>query len=246
MTREEALALYRPIRTSVRSILKEAVGVCTQSDLKRAAKALGLWVNEKIVVPEEVGPLEMLSDIALFEPNQRGRRAFDEFLGERALRLDAAEAELAQRMAHAFFSLFRYAGPHECGGVWLENLLDDSRRIWLMDERMEQTAPRAGAFGMRIFDAGPFYVGFGIAAPTDDETAEFAVQGMKHSGRAPFRHSFAATLYGDSIYGRDYLAVEIDEAMFESFTTRFISNEPSTQPPIGSTAKRRGRARKAK
>ena len=73
----------------------------------------------------------MLSDIALFEPNQRGRRAFDEFLGGRASRLDAADAELAQRMAHAFFSLFRYAGPHECGGIWLEKLLDDSRRILL-------------------------------------------------------------------------------------------------------------------
>jgi hypothetical protein len=28
MTREKALALYRPIRASLRSILKEAVGVC--------------------------------------------------------------------------------------------------------------------------------------------------------------------------------------------------------------------------
>ena len=75
MTREEAAALYHPIRASVRRILKDAVGVCNQSDLKRAAKALGLWVDEKIVLPEEKGPLEMLSDIALFEPNQRGRRA---------------------------------------------------------------------------------------------------------------------------------------------------------------------------
>ena len=246
MTREEALALYRPIRASVRRILKDAVGVCNQSDLKRAAKALGLWRNAKIVVPEEDGPVEMLSDIALFEPNQRGRRAFDEFLGKRALRLDAADAELAQRMAHAFFSLFRYAGPHESGGVWLENLLDGSRRIWLMDERMDEIAPSAGAFGMRIFDAGPFHVGFGIAAPTDHETAEFAVQGMKHSGRAPFRYSLAATLYGDCIHGLDYLAFEIDEAMFESFTTRFLSNESSIQPPIGSAPKGRGRARKEK
>jgi len=188
----------------------------------------------------------MLSDIALFEPNQRGRRAFDEFLGERASRLGGADVELAQRMSHAFFSLFRFAGPHESGGVWLENLLDDSRRIWLMDERMEETAPSAGTFGMRIFDAGPFYVGFGIAAPTDDETAEFLVQGMKNSGRAPFRYSLAATLYGDSIHGLKYLALEIDEAMFESFTTRFLSNHSSRQPPIGSAPKRRDRARQAK
>jgi hypothetical protein len=203
-------------------------------------------VNGEIVAPYEEGPVEMLSDIALFEPNQRGRRAFDEFLSERASRLGAADVELAQRMSHAFFSLFRFAGPHESGGVWLENLLDDSRRIWVMDERMEETAPSAGGFGMRIFDAGPFHVGFGIAAPTDNETAEFAVQGVKHSGRAPFRYSLAATLYGGSIHGLEYLALEIDEAMFESFTTRFLSNDASMQPSIGSAPNGRGRTRKAK
>jgi hypothetical protein len=53
MTREEALALYHPIRASVRRILKEAFRVCNQSDFKRAAKLLGLWVNEKIVLPKD-------------------------------------------------------------------------------------------------------------------------------------------------------------------------------------------------
>jgi hypothetical protein len=240
MTREETLALYRPIRASVRRILKEAVGACNPSDLKRAAKVLGLWVNEKIALPEEEGPVEMLSDIALFEPNQRGRRAFDVFLSERASRLDATDADLAQRMGHAFFSLFRYAGPHESGGIWLENLFEGNNRLWLMDERMEETAASAGAFGMRMFDAGPFHVGFGIAAPTDEETAEFAVQGTKHSGRPPFRYSLAATLYGDSIHGIDYLALEIDEAAFDSFTTTFRANDATKRPSVGDHIKRRG------
>jgi hypothetical protein len=33
MTRDEALATYRPIRTSVRRILSSAISVCNQSDL---------------------------------------------------------------------------------------------------------------------------------------------------------------------------------------------------------------------
>ena len=36
MTREEALALYHPIRASVRRILSAAISVCNQSDLMRA------------------------------------------------------------------------------------------------------------------------------------------------------------------------------------------------------------------
>ena len=84
MTREEALALYHPVRASVRRILSAAISVCNQSDFMRAAKQLGLWVEGKISLPEGDQAAEMLSDIALFEPNQRGRRAFDVFLASKA------------------------------------------------------------------------------------------------------------------------------------------------------------------
>ena len=165
MTREEALALYHPIRAAVRRILSAAIPACNQSDLMRAGKQLGLWVDGKIFLPEGKQAAEMLSDIALFEPNQRGRRAFDVFLAPKARQLDATDFELAQRMGKAFFSLFRCTARHGMAGVWLEDLLDGNRRLWLMDEGMEASAPTKGAFGMRLFDAGEFHVGFGIAGP---------------------------------------------------------------------------------
>jgi hypothetical protein len=77
MTREEALALYHPIRASVRRILSAAIPVCNQSDFMRAAKQLGLRVESTISMPDGDQAAEMLSDIALLEANQRGRRAFD-------------------------------------------------------------------------------------------------------------------------------------------------------------------------
>ena len=199
MTREEALALYHPIRGSIRRILTAAVPVCNQSDLMRAAKQLGVWADGKIVLPESNDAAGMLCDIALFEPNQRGRRAFDVFLADQAPQLDAIDFNLAQRMGKAFFSLFHCAGRHEIAGVWLEDLLDGDRKVWLTDEIMETSAPTEGAFGMRIFDAGQFHVGFGIVAPSDDETTQFSVQGVTRNGKTPFRHSLAVTLYGDSL-----------------------------------------------
>jgi hypothetical protein len=69
----------------------------------RAAKQLGLWVEGTIALPEGGQAADMLSDIALFEPNQRGRRAFDVFLASKARQLDAVDFELAQRMGrHSF------------------------------------------------------------------------------------------------------------------------------------------------
>ena len=47
-----------------------------------------------------------------------------------------------------------------------------------MDESMEASASMNGAFGMRVFDAGEFHVGFGIVVPSDDETTEFSVEGI--------------------------------------------------------------------
>ena len=61
MTREEALALYHPIRASVRRILSAAIPVCNQSDFMRAAKQLGLWVEGKISLPEGDQAAEMLT-----------------------------------------------------------------------------------------------------------------------------------------------------------------------------------------
>ena len=124
MTREEALARYRPVRTSVQRVLSAAIPVCTQSDLMRAAKQLALWRDGKISLPEDDTASEMLSDIALFEPNQRGRRAFDVFLGDKARQLDATDFELAQRMGKTFFSLFRCTAPHGIAGVSMISLSD--------------------------------------------------------------------------------------------------------------------------
>jgi hypothetical protein len=212
MTRTETLALYRPIRATIRRIISLAVPACDRADFMRAAKQLGLWADGAIVYPDDKAA-EMLGDVALFEPNQRGRRAFDRFLSGRARELDAADFELAQRMGKAFFSLFRCMGKHETAGVWLDDLLDGNRRLWLMDEAMEATAPTGMTFGARLFDAGAFHVGFGIVAPADEETIDFSVNGKTLNGRLPFRYSLAVTLYGDSLRAGLPLTDRVKEAL---------------------------------
>jgi len=246
MTREEALAMYRPIRASARRILSSAISTCNRSDFMRAAKQIGLWVDGKIVLPEGDEAAEMMSDIALFEPNQRGRRAFDVFLAPKAGQLEAVDFELARRMGDAFFSLFRFSTRHEVAGVWLEDLLAGNRRLWLMDESMEGSAATSDAFGMRVFDAGEFHVGFGIAAQSDDETTEFSVEGVARNGRTPFRHSLAVTLYGDSLSGRTPLSLEAEEA-FTSLLRKVIESGASSRRPVGAgPTLQRVRARKHK
>src|SRR5271157_4657887 len=141
-------------------------------------------------------------------------------------------------MGKAFFSLFRCTARHGIAGVWLEDLLDGNRRFWLMDEGMEASAPTKGAFGMRLFDAGVFHVGFGIVVPSDEETTEFSIRGMTQNGRVPFRQSLAATLYGDRLYGSTPLSPELEDAFTSSLaglidlradSRRVIGARPTSQ-----------------
>ena len=88
LSRESALTLYRPVRSSIQAVLRKAVGFCRKADFERAAKHLDLWDQSHL---EDSTILDMISDIALFEPNQRGRRVYDIFLKKRDQRLEAGQ-----------------------------------------------------------------------------------------------------------------------------------------------------------
>ncbi|MFC7541402.1 hypothetical protein ACFQU2_20715 [Siccirubricoccus deserti] len=171
MTRRQALAAYRPIRAGIQDVLRLAVKACTKADLTRALRQLLPGAD---AFPDDDQALEMLMDVALFEPNQRGRRAYDGFLAKGAAALDAPDRALAEAMAGARFSLFRVAGRHPAAGIWAEDLLAGDARLWLMDKGLEASAPEDAVFGMRLFDAGPFHAGFGIIVPVDEFTLSTA------------------------------------------------------------------------
>lgn len=86
--REDVLAQYCPIRAAIQSVLRQAVRCCRKPDFDRAAKHLNLWDQRQL---DDSTVLDMLSDIALMEPNQRGRRVYDRFLEEGAVHLDDAD-----------------------------------------------------------------------------------------------------------------------------------------------------------
>jgi hypothetical protein len=151
------------------------------------------WAEDDDLQDEQV--IEMLADVALFEPNQRDQRAYDRFLAKEAGRLGAVDQALAERMAAAWFSLFRVAGGHESAGV--EDMLAGDLRLWLMDEAFEISATEGLIVGLHLSDARPFHAGFGIVVQADEEAVEFCLAAKVRGGPLSFRHSLAAILYGD-------------------------------------------------
>lgn len=113
-SREEILACYRPIRASIQAVLTEAVQQCKKLDFDRAAKHLDLIDREQL---DDEATFAMLCDIALFDPNQRGRRVIDGFLNKRFGSLPSPDRDVARALASAFFSMFCVTGWHEASGV---------------------------------------------------------------------------------------------------------------------------------
>jgi hypothetical protein len=234
MTRAEVLAQYRPIRAGIRRVLSEATKACGRADLNRAIKQVAPWAEAE-VLNEEV-TAEMLVDVALFEPNQRGRRAFERFLAEKGERLTGEDRALAERMVEARFSIFRVAERHEAAGLWLEDLLAGQRRVWLVDEA-EVSASEDAVIGLRLFDAGPFHAGFGIIVAPDAETLDFCLAATERGEPLPLRHSLAATLYGDQLRA-DAPPGPADLALLEMLTDLLISSPAALTMPGTKKARR--------
>src|SRR5829696_5079592 len=210
MTRDEVLTLYSPIRTGIQGILKAAARACSDADVKRAAKQLRVWSSGRIEVPNETA-IDMVTDLALFEPNQRGIRAYDRFLRGHREALDTADLTLAHRMAGARFSIFRVLQRHDLAGVWVQDVITPGEPIWVLDQGLEISAPDGLEFGLRVFDAGDFHAGFGIVVPADTEITDFCAQAAIRGNRLPVRHSLAATLYADAIW-HEWMRVEEEDA----------------------------------
>lgn len=96
--------------------------------------------------------------------------------------------------------------------------------------------PKGATFGMRLFDTGAFHVGFGIIGLADEETIDLSVQCKTRTGRLPFRHSLAATLYGDSLRPGLALDPEVEKG-FASLLGRL------TEPGAGTRQAGRSRRR---
>jgi hypothetical protein len=156
VTPDEVLAEYAAIRASVDRVTAASDRAFSRAEGQRAARLIAGKGWKAALRSEDILP--MVSDLALHEPGPNGHRAYDRFLAGPAMRMDAADLDVAQRMGTSRFSIFRVIGCHEAAGVWVEDIMDGKRRLWLMDRGLERTASEGFIFAMRVLDAGRFHV----------------------------------------------------------------------------------------
>ena len=71
VTRDEVRARYDPIRESIKRVLKLASEACAKADWSRAIRQVAPWADVGALAETETAGA-MMTDVALFERNQRG------------------------------------------------------------------------------------------------------------------------------------------------------------------------------
>jgi hypothetical protein len=195
MTAEEVSASVDAIIASISTIKYAARKSCGPSDVKRAAHSMGALIGGKVESPLGEGGVEMLADLLFFEPNEHGIRPFDRFLSGPARTLPDHEQEIARRMGRGFFSIFRLAEKHETLGTWVEDILDNDRRLWVVDLDVDEENPSHTAFAVRMFDAGPFHMTLSVITSISERMVN-VFKRAHATGRLPYRRSLPATIHG--------------------------------------------------
>jgi hypothetical protein len=187
---------YRPVRDAIRTVRRRSLASCGDGDRKRAAEQMGRLIGGKAMIANEPASIAALLDLAMFEPNDRGVRPIDRFLAGPARQLPPLEQDIARRMGAAWFSLFRIVAPHEENGVLAEDILDQDRRLRIIELSLNDEKALGHIFGIRLFDAGPFCAMTGPASPVIQAFVETCLSGLTKNGALPFSRSLAAMVYG--------------------------------------------------
>lgn len=165
---------YPAVREAFNDVLQLCVERLGKSELKLAAKVLGLAEFGGIAASAP----DILADTALYSPKPAssrtssgsrvaGRRAIDRIVPRVPLERNPLQAHIAARLPTALFSVFVVERVHEEGGVLARDLLHDGPTIHIMDRALAAQVAILGEFPIagRFVDLGPWHIGFGIVVP---------------------------------------------------------------------------------
>jgi hypothetical protein len=223
---EDSVERYREVQAAFRRVLGLSQERLTDDDLRLAADILGCEINAGM--SEEAGAIA--ADTALYSrPGEIGarsgnRRAIDRIVPKLPVKRDPAMAALAARLPDAAYSVYEVERVDDGGAIAARDLLDGGRPLRIMDESLVAHARPGRIFAMRLIDAGPWHIAFGIVHALKKSEAVAIGLALSYPGVGrESRESLHELVYPCRLQGGDLviaalepvihvLAVEIDES----------------------------------
>ena len=167
MTHNEVLSRYRHLRAISTQHHSAALKFLARSTILEHARRLGLAKGKALLVQNEA-ELTLVFDLAIHTAREGRSRAIDRYAQATQLPEGSDEALMLEAMRRARFSVWQFKERHETAGLLVTDLL---RKVeaWLVDERLEATAPDGMAFAARLYDPDVFAMTAGVVVPVDRE-----------------------------------------------------------------------------
>jgi hypothetical protein len=170
MIREEILDHYRRLRAISTRHHSAALEFVSRQAILEHAKRLGLAMG-RMLLAESEEEMTLAFDLALYTAKDGRSRALDRYA--RAARLSPAsdEARMLEAMRQARFSIWRIERRHETAGLIVADVLREAE-AWLVDEKLEASAPPGMAFAGRLCEPENFAITCGGVVPLDRDLIE--------------------------------------------------------------------------
>jgi hypothetical protein len=170
MTREEILDRYRRLRAISTRHHGAALKFLSHAAILVHAKRLGLTVG-RMLVPESEEEMTLAFDLALYTAKDGRSGALDRYA--RAVRLapGSDEARMLDAMRDAHFSIWRLERRHDTAGLIVTDVLREIE-AWLIDEKLEASAPEGMSFAGRLCAPEGFAMSCGVVVPVDRDLIE--------------------------------------------------------------------------
>jgi hypothetical protein len=119
---------------------------------------------------------------------------------------------MLEAMRRARFSVWQVRGRHETAGLIVSDLL---RKVdaWLVDERLEATAPDGMAFAARLCDPDSFAMTAGVVVPVDRELFDEILTDSLNLGA--LQHTQPARLADDPRFATAIYRAAIDQGVMD-------------------------------
>lgn len=158
--------IYQAYAAARSAILTGASKRIPAASAASQGRALGLWDGKTPSVSSDA-QIALLLDLGIFAPVGEHKPAL-----EREVRMNPAApgseaARVLDALQHTRITLFRVAGPHPEGGVWVEDLLR-GMPVHLWDAGLAQPGQEGTGFGGRLMPLDGFEMTCGVLAGLSD------------------------------------------------------------------------------